>query len=56
MRDYDMLYRSKLERLLELNEHERVTWSGPAPPTPLEDTARRAPAGAAARPLSARAR
>src|SRR3954451_14296386 len=28
-RDYDLLYRSKLDLLLELNRHERVTWSGP---------------------------
>jgi alkanesulfonate monooxygenase SsuD/methylene tetrahydromethanopterin reductase-like flavin-dependent oxidoreductase (luciferase family) len=28
-RDYDMLFGSKLELLLELNRHERVTWSGP---------------------------
>src|SRR5436190_21822032 len=28
-RDYDMLYGSKLELLLALNGHERVTWSGP---------------------------
>ena len=28
-RDYDMLYSSKLELLLAINGHERVTWSGP---------------------------
>src|SRR5437588_264065 len=28
-RDYDMLYGSKLELLLAINGHERVTWSGP---------------------------
>ena len=28
-RDYDMLYSSKLDLLLALNGHERVTWSGP---------------------------
>ncbi len=27
--DYDVLYRSKLEPLLEINHHDRVTWSGP---------------------------
>ena len=27
--DYDMLYRSKLDLLLELNGHDHVTWSGP---------------------------
>ena len=26
--DYDMLFSSKLELLLELNQHERVTWKG----------------------------
>src|SRR2546430_3646122 len=36
-RDYDMLYSSKLELLLELNRHERVTWSGPHRHRPLED-------------------
>ena len=28
-RDYDMLYSSKLELLLAIDGHERVTWSGP---------------------------
>src|SRR5215211_1216019 len=37
-RDYDMLYGSKLELLLALNGHERVTWSGPHRRRPLEDT------------------
>src|SRR5215216_2685417 len=37
-RDYDMLYRSKLELLLELNGHERVTWSGPHRRRSLENT------------------
>src|SRR3954452_15001010 len=37
-RDYDMLYRSKLELLLELNRHERVTWNGPHRRRPLQDT------------------
>ena len=37
-RDYDLLYRSKLELLLALNRHERVTWSGPHRRRPLEDT------------------
>ena len=37
-RDYDMLYGSKLELLLELNRHERVTWSGPHRRRGLDDT------------------
>src|SRR3954470_15047296 len=37
-RDYDMLYSSKLELLLELNRHERITWSGPHRRRPLHDT------------------
>src|SRR3954463_11280012 len=37
-RDYDMLYSSKLELLLELNRHERVTWSGPHRRRGLADT------------------
>src|SRR5215212_11681380 len=37
-RDYDMLYSSKLELLLALNGHERVTWSGPHRRRPLEST------------------
>src|SRR3954451_9960989 len=36
-RDYDMLYSSKFELLLELNRHERVTWSGPHRRRGLED-------------------
>jgi alkanesulfonate monooxygenase SsuD/methylene tetrahydromethanopterin reductase-like flavin-dependent oxidoreductase (luciferase family) len=28
-RDYDMLYASKLELLLAVNDHEQITWSGP---------------------------
>ncbi len=36
-RDYDMLYRSKLELLMELNQHERVTWAGPHRRRPLDD-------------------
>src|SRR3954449_4452947 len=37
-RDYDMLFSSKFELLLELNRHERVTWSGPHRRRPLHDT------------------
>ena len=37
-RDYDMLYSSKLDLLLELNRHDRVTWSGPHRRRPLEVT------------------
>ena len=37
-RNYDMLFSSKLELLLELNRHERVTWSGPHRRRPLHDT------------------
>ena len=36
-RDYDMLYSSKLELLLAINGHERVTWNGPHRRRPLED-------------------
>jgi alkanesulfonate monooxygenase SsuD/methylene tetrahydromethanopterin reductase-like flavin-dependent oxidoreductase (luciferase family) len=36
-RDYDMLYRSKLDLLLEANSHDRVTWSGPHRRRPLQD-------------------
>lgn len=36
-RDYDMLYSSKLELLLALNRHNRVTWSGPHRHRTLED-------------------
>jgi alkanesulfonate monooxygenase SsuD/methylene tetrahydromethanopterin reductase-like flavin-dependent oxidoreductase (luciferase family) len=35
-RDYDMLYGSKLELLLALNGHERITWSGPHRRRPLD--------------------
>jgi alkanesulfonate monooxygenase SsuD/methylene tetrahydromethanopterin reductase-like flavin-dependent oxidoreductase (luciferase family) len=37
-RDYDMLYASKLELLLAVNDHEQVTWSGPHRRRPLDDT------------------
>jgi alkanesulfonate monooxygenase SsuD/methylene tetrahydromethanopterin reductase-like flavin-dependent oxidoreductase (luciferase family) len=37
-RDYDMLYASKLELLLALNAHDRVTWNGPHRRRPLQDT------------------
>jgi alkanesulfonate monooxygenase SsuD/methylene tetrahydromethanopterin reductase-like flavin-dependent oxidoreductase (luciferase family) len=37
-RDYDMLFRSKLDLLLQLNGNERVTWSGPHRNRPLHDT------------------
>jgi alkanesulfonate monooxygenase SsuD/methylene tetrahydromethanopterin reductase-like flavin-dependent oxidoreductase (luciferase family) len=37
-RDYDMLFRSKLDLLLELNRSERVTWRGPHRKQPLIDT------------------
>jgi alkanesulfonate monooxygenase SsuD/methylene tetrahydromethanopterin reductase-like flavin-dependent oxidoreductase (luciferase family) len=36
-REYDMLFSSKLELLLALNSHERVTWSGPHRRRPLKD-------------------
>jgi alkanesulfonate monooxygenase SsuD/methylene tetrahydromethanopterin reductase-like flavin-dependent oxidoreductase (luciferase family) len=35
--DYDLLYGSKLELLLALNRHERVTWDGPHRRRPLQD-------------------
>jgi alkanesulfonate monooxygenase SsuD/methylene tetrahydromethanopterin reductase-like flavin-dependent oxidoreductase (luciferase family) len=35
--DYDMLYASKLELLLALNQQERVTWNGPHRRRPLQD-------------------
>ncbi len=38
VRNYDMLYRPKLDLLLQLNDHERVTWSGPHRQRPLDDT------------------
>jgi alkanesulfonate monooxygenase SsuD/methylene tetrahydromethanopterin reductase-like flavin-dependent oxidoreductase (luciferase family) len=34
--DYDELFAEKLELLLEIRDHERVTWSGKHRP-PLED-------------------
>jgi alkanesulfonate monooxygenase SsuD/methylene tetrahydromethanopterin reductase-like flavin-dependent oxidoreductase (luciferase family) len=34
--DYDMLYASKLELLLAVNDHEQVTWSGPHRRRPLD--------------------
>jgi alkanesulfonate monooxygenase SsuD/methylene tetrahydromethanopterin reductase-like flavin-dependent oxidoreductase (luciferase family) len=37
VRNYDMLYRSKLELLLEANASDRVTWSGPHRKRPLTD-------------------
>jgi alkanesulfonate monooxygenase SsuD/methylene tetrahydromethanopterin reductase-like flavin-dependent oxidoreductase (luciferase family) len=37
-RDYDPLYGSKLELLISINQHERVTWSGPHRRRPLKDT------------------
>lgn len=36
-RDYDMLFSSKFKLLLELNRHERVTWSGPHRRRPLQN-------------------
>ena len=36
-RDYDMLYSSKLDLLLELNGEDRVSWSGPHRRRPLVD-------------------
>lgn len=36
--DYDLLFSSKLELLLELNRQERVTWKGPHRRRGLEDT------------------
>lgn len=36
-RDYDMLYSSKLELLLAVSGHERVTWNGPHRRHPLHD-------------------
>src|SRR3954463_2931761 len=35
-RDYDMLYASKLELLLAVNDSEQVTWSGPHRRRPLD--------------------
>jgi hypothetical protein len=50
--DYDMLYRSKLDLLLALNGHDRVTWNGPHRRRPLNNTARRASARAATSDLA----
>lgn len=36
--DYDMLFASKLELLLAVNDQERVTWDGPHRRRPLTDT------------------
>ena len=36
-RDYDMLFASKLDLLVALNTHERVTWVGPHRRRPLDD-------------------
>jgi alkanesulfonate monooxygenase SsuD/methylene tetrahydromethanopterin reductase-like flavin-dependent oxidoreductase (luciferase family) len=37
VRDYDMLYRSKLDLLIAANRHERVTWTGPHRRQPLTE-------------------
>jgi alkanesulfonate monooxygenase SsuD/methylene tetrahydromethanopterin reductase-like flavin-dependent oxidoreductase (luciferase family) len=37
-RDYDMLFSSKLDLLLQLNGSEQVTWSGPHRNRPLHET------------------
>lgn len=37
-RDYDMLFASKLDLLLAVNEQERPAWSGPHRRRPLQDT------------------
>ena len=37
VRDYDVLYSSKLDLLRSVNQHERVTWSGPHRQRPLQD-------------------
>jgi alkanesulfonate monooxygenase SsuD/methylene tetrahydromethanopterin reductase-like flavin-dependent oxidoreductase (luciferase family) len=37
VRDYDMLYRSKLDLLLAANGHDRITWSGPHRRQPLRN-------------------
>src|SRR4051794_26075418 len=37
-REYDMLFSSKLELLMELNRKEQVTWRGPHRRRPLENT------------------
>ena len=36
-RDYDLLYASKLELLLAVNEHEQLSWAGPHRRRPLQD-------------------
>jgi alkanesulfonate monooxygenase SsuD/methylene tetrahydromethanopterin reductase-like flavin-dependent oxidoreductase (luciferase family) len=36
-RDYDLLYASKLELLLAVNEREQLTWTGPHRRRPLQD-------------------
>src|SRR4051794_10611331 len=36
-RDYDLLYASKLELLLAVNEHEQLSWTGPHRRRPLQD-------------------
>lgn len=35
--DYDMLFGSKLDLLVEMNRHEQVTWNGPHRRRPLQD-------------------
>src|SRR3954451_22240384 len=35
--DYDLLYASKLELLLAVNEHEQLSWAGPHRRRPLQD-------------------
>ena len=35
--DYDLLYASKLELLLAVNEREQLTWAGPHRRRPLQD-------------------
>src|SRR3954452_1879458 len=61
VRDYDMLYRSKLDLLLAANAADRGTWSGPprqrplgrpAPAAPAGERAHRAAAGAAIEDLA----
>jgi alkanesulfonate monooxygenase SsuD/methylene tetrahydromethanopterin reductase-like flavin-dependent oxidoreductase (luciferase family) len=37
VRNYDMLYRSKLDLLIAANQHDRVTWKGPHRQRPLND-------------------
>jgi alkanesulfonate monooxygenase SsuD/methylene tetrahydromethanopterin reductase-like flavin-dependent oxidoreductase (luciferase family) len=37
VRNYDMLYRSKLDLLVAANAHDRVTWEGPQRQRPLTD-------------------